>query len=210
VSAARGLRASGLALALLLLCPPPAPAQSPTDTLRQYTDEVLRVFQETALREDDTLAGVRAAVRKVMIEMFGLAEAARAVLGEHWQRLGEGERREFTQLFADLLEATYLAQMDRRGGVRIRYTGEAVEDARATVSLLVLGRGRDDLRVVVVLLRDAERWRIYDVVIDGVSVIANYRAQFDRVIRRSSYADFVQAVRARRDTLLAQRRAPRD
>ena len=107
---------SGSALVLVLLSP--AVAGPPTDTLREYTEAVQKVLDDPALKADDRRHERRAAVRKLAIEAFDVQETARRALGPHWQPRTPAEREEFVQLFADLLEHTYIAKIDLYGGER--------------------------------------------------------------------------------------------
>lgn len=204
---ATAVRAIATAVLLVLALVAPAGAQSPTDQMRQYTEQILKILQDGTLQEKDTVGAIQAAVRKIAIRMFGVAEAAREVLGPYWQSRTPTEQEEFTELFADLLEATYISQMDRQGGVRIRYVGESVDSDRAQVKGKVITRKGTEVDVEARLLRRDGRWFIHDVAIDGISLIANYRAQFTSIIRKSSYEELVRRVRAKRDELLTQRRA---
>src|SRR2546426_8275244 len=104
------------AAVLLVLAAAPASA-GPTDQLREYTDQVTKVLDDPALAQQDR----RAAVRKIAHEAFDVAETAQRVLARHWQARTPAEREEFTQLFADLLERTYIARMDEYGGERGPY-----------------------------------------------------------------------------------------
>lgn len=201
----------GLAAAFLMivLSAAPAPAQSPTEDMQQYTDEVARLIRDVSSKEKDTLGSLQAAVRRLAFQIFGAPEAAREVLGRHWNERTPLEQEDFTKLFAELLEATYLAQVDTLGGsqVKIRYLGELIEGNRADVRARLSGAKGRDVVVDARLVRRDDRWLVWDVSIEGVSIIGNYRAQFDRIIRRSSYPELVRQVTAKRDDLLSRRRA---
>ena len=122
-----GGRALALAVVIALLAAAPAQAQSPTEDMQQYTDQVVRLIRDVTVREKDTLGAPQTAVARMALQVFGAPEAARVVLGPHWNARTPAEREEFTQLFAELLEATYLSQIDTMGGVKIRSVGEIVE-----------------------------------------------------------------------------------
>ena len=186
-----------LALALTLAAGAPAWA-GPTDQLRQYTDHVLRVLDDPALKDADR----RAAVRKIAVEIFDVADAAKRALARHWQARTPAEREEFVQLFADLLERTYIARIDDYGGQRLRYVGEAVDGELATVRAQIVTKKGAGVPVESRMVRRAERWLVYDVLIENVSLIANYRAQFDRIVRTSSYEELVRRLKSRRDEFL--------
>lgn len=194
------------ALGLLLLAAGPASAQSPTDQMRQYTEQVLKILHDATVEEKDSFAALQAAIRKIALQMFGLAETAKEVLGSHWNARTPAEQEEFAQLFADLLEATYIAQMDRQQGLKIRYLGELIEGDQALVGAKLITKRGDEVAVDARLLRRDGRWFIYDVRIEGVSLLSNYRAQFDRIIRRSSYEELVRRLKAKRDEFLPRRR----
>jgi phospholipid transport system substrate-binding protein len=164
-----------------------ARAQSPTEDMQQYTEEVVRLIGDVTVREKDTLGALQAAVARIALQIFGAREA----LGPHWAARTPVEQDEFTRLFAELLEATYLSQVDGLGGVKIRYVGEIVEGDRAEVRARLLGKKNREVTVDARLVRRGERWFVWDVAIAGVSLNGNYRAQFDRIVRRSSYAELV-------------------
>ena len=198
-----------LTLSVLAAAPAPAAAQSPLEDMQQYTEEVARIIREVSSREKETLGALQTAVRRLAFQLFGAPEAAREVLGRHWEQRTPLEQDDFTKLFAELLEATYLAQVDTLSGgqVKIRYLGELVEGNRADVRARLTGAKGRDVVIDARLIRRGERWLVWDVSIEGVSIVGNYRAQFERVLRRSSYAELVRQVTAKRDELLSHKRA---
>jgi phospholipid transport system substrate-binding protein len=146
-------------------------------------------------------------VRRIAGEMFDFDEISRRVLSRHWQALPLEEQAKFVTIFRDLLERSYVAQIEGRGGVRITFVGESINGDSATVrSKVVTRRGTEmplDYRLHV---RDG-RWRIFDVVADGISFVASYRTQFDRVIRAESYNALRDRLQKRTlDTATAERR----
>jgi len=187
--------AAGAMLSLLVGAPAWA---GPTDQLREYTDQVIKILDDPALARGDR----RAAVRKIAHEAFDVTETARRVLARHWQARTPAERDEFTQLFADLLERTYIARLDEYGGERIRYVGESIDGELATVRARIVTRAGIEVPVESRMVRRGERWLIYDVLIENVSLVANYRAQFDRIVRSSSYEELVRRLKQKRDEFL--------
>jgi len=186
-----------IAAALLLLAGSPAWA-GPTDQLREYTDQVIKVLDDPSMARQDR----RAAVRKIAHEAFDVAETAQRVLARHWQARTQAEREEFTQLFADLLESTYIARIEQYGGERIKYTHETVDGDNAIVRAKVVTKKGTEVPVESRLLRRGDRWLIYDVLIENVSLIANYRSQFDRIVRTTSYEELVRRLKSKRDEFL--------
>jgi phospholipid transport system substrate-binding protein len=190
-----------LILTLVLVLGFVAPAwagASPTEQLREYSDQVMKVLEDPALRTQDR----RAAVRKIANEIFDVAETARRALARHWQGRTPAEREEFTQLFGDLLERTYIARIDQYGGEKIRYVDERIDGDNAVVRAKVFTKKGTEVPVESRLLRRGERWLIYDVLIENVSLIANYRAQFDKIVRTTSFAELVRRLRTKRDDFL--------
>jgi phospholipid transport system substrate-binding protein len=190
---------SSVALVFGLLTP--AWAGPPTDALREYTEAVQKVLDDPALKTEDRRNKRRAAVRKLAAEAFDVQETARRALGTHWQQRTPAEREEFVQLFADLLEHTYIAKIDLYGGERLRFTDERLDGDTAVVRAKVMTRQGTEVPVEGRMHRKADRWLIYDVVIENVSLIANYRAQFDRIIRTSSFAELIKRLRTRGEFL---------
>lgn len=165
----------------------------PTDQLREYTEHVIKVLEDPALPEAER----RATVRRIAHEVFDVQETARRALGRHWHGRTAAEREEFVQLFADLMESTYISRIDLYGGERLRFVDEKIDGDHAVVRARIVTRGGTEVPVDGRMLRRGERWLVYDVIIEGVSLIANYRSQFDRIIRSSSFADLVKRLRDR-------------
>jgi phospholipid transport system substrate-binding protein len=179
-----------LAVTAALAVTIPAWAGAPTEQVRQYTDDK------------------RAAVRKVAVEVFDVNETARRALGPHWQARSPAEREEFVRLFADLLERTYISKVDLFGGERLRYTAESIDGDFAIVRAKVVTKKSTEIPVEARMLRHGEHWLIYDISVENVSLIANYRTQFDRIIRTSSFQELVRKLRDNRDQFLNEK-APR-
>jgi phospholipid transport system substrate-binding protein len=179
----------------------PAWAGAPTDQVREYSDAVVRILEDPALKAEDRKPERRAAVRKVAVEVFDVQETARRALGPHWQQRTPQQREEFVQLFAELLEQTYISKIDLFGGERLRFTEEKVDGDNAIVRAKVVTRQTTEVPVEARLLRKGDRWLIYDILIENISLVGNYRSQFDRIIRTSSYDDLVKRLRTRGEFL---------
>ena len=172
-------------------------AGSPTDQARQYTDQVVKVLQEPALNP----TARQAAVRKVAIEILDVSETARRALGRHWQARTPREREEFSRLFAELLESTYISKIDLYGGEQLKYVGESIDGDFAIVRATILRRQGGEVPVDARMLRRGERWYIYDISVQGISLVNNYRSQFDRIIQTSSYDELVRRLRTKLDEM---------
>ena len=170
-----------------------------TDQLRDDLARVFRVIEETSVERAGAngidVGKRREAIRRVAAPVFDWREMTSRTLGQHWQARSEAERTEFVQIFSDLVNRAYITQLERYSGEAIRYISERIEGDLGGVSTrFVTKQGREipvDYRVIS---RDG-RWRINDVVVQGVSLVSNYRSQFDKVIRSSSYPELVKRIR---------------
>jgi phospholipid transport system substrate-binding protein len=134
----------------------------------------------------------RLELRRVAAELFDFDEISRRALSRHWAARTPEEQAEFTRLFTDLLERTYVGRIESYSGESIVYLGEAVDGSFATVRSKVVTRRRIETPFDYRLhLRDG-RWRVYDILIDHVSFVATYRSEFARIIQRESYAALVE------------------
>lgn len=188
-----------LAVALVLLAlwgAAHVSADSVTDRLRPEIERVIQTLEDPALRSDGRVAERRQAVRDITGGIFDWAEMARRALGRHWDARTDAERAEFVGLFRELIERAFMAKIEKYNGEKMAFAGETVEGEQATVRTRMQSRGGEtaiDFR----LGAQGDRWLIYDVVVDGVSITANYRAQFDGFLMRSSYGDLVRRMRDR-------------
>jgi phospholipid transport system substrate-binding protein len=192
----------GLALAaglLLLLGAPRAWAGAPTDQLKTQIDRVIKVLETVENKKDTKVQERRAAVRKIANEIFDFGETAQRSLARHWTSRTPAEREEFVRLFADLLERSYISRIELYGGEKITYVGETIDGDQAVVRTKLVTKQGTEIPVEYRMhLRDG-KWLVYDVVIEGVSLIANYRAQFNKIITTSSYEELVKKMKTRQE-----------
>jgi phospholipid transport system substrate-binding protein len=175
-------------------------AGAPTDQLRGRVDRVLRVLEDPALKAETRTVERRAAIRTIAFEIFDFRELSQRALARHWQSRSPAERDEFMQLFADLLERSYVGKIETySGGERIQYTGESADGEQATVRTRIVTKGGTEIPVDYRMHRVGDRWLVYDVAIEGVSLVANYRAQFNKIIQTSSYKGLVDKLKAKKE-----------
>jgi phospholipid transport system substrate-binding protein len=182
--------------ALLRWASTEAGAGEPTDQLRASVDQIIKVLDDPALKSESKAAERRAAVRKEAVVVFDFTETAKRALGRHWQGLSAQDRQEFTALFTDLIERAYLSKIERYSGEKIAYTGEAVDSGLATVRTRFVTNQGTEVPIDYRMQQKGDRWLVYDVSIEGVSLINNYRTQFDKIIQTSSYAELVRKLKA--------------
>jgi phospholipid transport system substrate-binding protein len=183
----------------------PAAAGVPTDQLRSSVERVLKTLDDPALRGEGKVGERRVAVRKIANEIFDFGEIAKRSMARHWQPLSEAQRNEFVGLFADLLERSYISKIETYGGEKIQYTAERADGEYATVSTKIVTKNGTEVPVDYRLIkRSGDRWLVYDVSIEGVSLVSNYRTQFNKIIQTSSYNELVSKLRNKQDELLAE------
>ena len=186
-----GYAAMLFGLGLWLASSSSAWAGLPTDQLKTSVDRVIRLLEDPTLKTDAKVKERRAAIRKEAENILDFQETAKRALGPHWQRISEREQQEFVSLFSDLLEHAYISKIERYTGEKITYTGEAGDGDLVTVKTRFITKQGTEIPIDYRMLRRADRWLAYDVVIEGVSLVANYRVQFDKIVRTASYADLV-------------------
>jgi len=168
-------------------------AGPPTEQLKASVDNVIRILENPGAKSDAKAR--RASIRREADNIFDMPETAKRALGTHWQKLGARDREEFVSLFADLLERAYVSKIERYSGERITYAGEAGDGELVTVKTRFITKQGTEVPVDYRMLRQGDRWRAYDVVIEGVSLVANYRSQFDKIIQTTSYGELVSRMK---------------
>jgi phospholipid transport system substrate-binding protein len=191
------ITAVAIALVALSGAPVEAVAGPATDALRPAVDEVLRIVSDDALKGPSHTQDRRRALRLVLDSVIDFPEAARRALALHWQGRTDVERAEFTALFKDLVSYSYITTFEGYGGQTVVYAAEKSTDGAVTVLTRVQGRQGAPVPVDYRMHQRDGRWLVYDVVIEGVSLVANYRAQFNTIVRSTSYAELIRRLRAR-------------
>jgi phospholipid transport system substrate-binding protein len=189
----------GLGLTILGPGADPAGAAAPLDHLKAATDRVLKILQDPELKKPDQVDARRKRIRAVADEIFDWTETAKRALGRHWQGRTPPQREEFSVLFADLVERSYVGKIEAYSGERIVFAGDTLEGDQATVRTKLLTKSNTEIPIDYRLQKEGERWRAYDVLIEGVSLVANYRSQFNRIITQSGYDDLVKKLRQKRE-----------
>ena len=194
---------------VLLLATAEARAGQPTDQLRAQIDRVLKLLENPELKKEGKVKERRTAVRKIANDIFDFGETAKRSLARHWPPRTPAEREEFIALFADLLERSYISRIELYGGEKIGYLGESIESDLATVRTKIVTKEGTDIPVDYRMLKRGDRWLVYDVIIEGVSLIANYRAQFNKIITTSSYQELVKKMKTKQEEFYEEEKQKR-
>jgi phospholipid transport system substrate-binding protein len=196
-------------LMLALLVPRDVRAGAPSEQLRTQVDRVLKLLDDAELKKDGKAKERRVAVRKIAGDIFDFGETAKRSLGRHWAGRTPAEREEFVALFSDLLERSYISKIEMYGGEKIQYTGDSIDGDLATVRSKIVTRQGTEVPIEYRMLRKGEQWLVYDVVIEGVSLVSSYRTQFNKIIQVSSYKELVNKMKTKQDEFEAGQDAKR-
>ena len=178
-----------------------APAGRPIDQVKSTADKVIALLNDPNLKGQEKSAERHRLIREQLEERFDWANICRSCLGHHWSKLSRDQQSEFIELFKIFLERTYLDRIEPSYSQldRIDYQGERIlEDKFASVKTVVMTKQKVDHPVEYRLEKAASgTWRVYDIIIEGVSLVKNYRTQFDEIIGKSSYEGLINDLKAK-------------
>lgn len=180
----------------------PGYAGPPTDSMKVTIDEVLRIVREKELKQPEKAEERRHLLENVVAARFDYSEMSRRALGAPWNQLTDQQKQEFVDLFRTLLTNSYADKIETYSGEGVQYLHERTEKEYAEVRTKVLS-GKTEIPLDYRMIHRADDWRVYDVVVDGVSLVNNYRGQFTKILRASSYSDLVDQLRKKTDKLKA-------
>jgi phospholipid transport system substrate-binding protein len=172
-------------------------AATAQEQLKGAIDRVVSTLDSPAMKGEGKAADRRAAVRQIANEIFDFGEIARRSLGRYWQPLSEAQRAEFVGLFGDLLERSYISKIELYGGEKIVYSGERMDGDLAIVSTKIITKNGTEVPIDYRLFRRGDNWKVYDVSIEGISLVSNYRTQFNKIIQSSGYNTLVDRMKAK-------------
>lgn len=188
----------GLLLLLLVFgIAVPGWAGEPTDQIKQTTDKILSILTNPSLKGRSKSTEREKLIRQVIDERFDMEEMSRRSLARYWDQRTEGEKKEFVRLYSDLLERTYMDKVEGYSGEKVIYEGESIDKEYAVVKVKIVTNKNTDIHVHYRLKREENKWLVYDVSIEGVSLVNNYRTQFNSIILKSSYENLVKRLRER-------------
>jgi phospholipid transport system substrate-binding protein len=173
----------------------PVLAADPLEEIKQTTNKILSIVTDPALKTPSKAAEKEKLIRQAVDERFDWEEMARRSLATHWAKRTPEERKEFVPLFSDLLERTYMKKVQDYSGEKVLYEGETRDQDYAAVKVKIVTKKNKDIPVEYRLKKEGNKWLIYDVSIEGVSLVNNYRIQFNSIILQSSYENLVKRLR---------------
>jgi phospholipid transport system substrate-binding protein len=172
-------------------------AGEPQDKVRETVNAVLAVLQDKSLQGPDNTDRRREKMRQAVFQRFGFEEMAQRALGPYWSKRTPAEKKEFIGLFGELLERSYINKIESYTGEQIvQYTRETIEkDGYASVRTAVVNKRDLNVEVEYKLLQRDGDWQVYDVIIEGVSLVNNYRTQFHNIVSQESYEALVKRLK---------------
>jgi len=193
---ARSKSIAGAALLVLSLVSASAIAASPTGQIQGAIDRVIKILNREDLKAKAKKEARQELLRTEIRPVFDFEEMSKRSLGIHWRKRTPEERAQFVKLFAELLENSYLGKIESYKGEQIRYVKESIDTPYAVVNTIIVTSREQEIPVDYRMLLEGDRWRIYDVVIEGISLVNNYRSQFAGILQNSSFDELVGKLRA--------------
>jgi phospholipid transport system substrate-binding protein len=193
-----------IALAMILmsvLTPTTARADignTPMEVTQTMVNRALQVMANKAMPVPQR----RRELREAIENEFDFGEMSRSALGYHWRNLGPEDRRQFTGLFTAFIEDAYLSKIQDYSGQQVRFNGQtSLGQGYTQINTDIIQPGKNPISVNYLLLQKGDSWKIYDVTVDAISIIANYRNQFNRVINEKGFPQLMADLRAKQQEL---------
>lgn len=175
---------------------------TPTDDVKKTVEEVVRIVADKDMKKNEVKR--RQALKKAISTIFDYPEMAKRSLGKHWNTRSAAEKKQFSELFATLLENSYAGKIESYNNEKIVYMKETLEEDHAEIKSKVVTANRDEFTLDYRLLKQSNgKWMVYDVVIEGVSLVSNYRSQFNKIITANGYDKLVKKLQSKNEELKA-------
>ena len=173
-----------------------------TDTIKKTVNDVIHIVTDKELKKKSNEQRRRTAIKKSIATIFDSQEMAKRTLGKHWNQRTPAERKQFADLFATLLENSYAGKIESYNNEKIVYTKETLDGDYAEVKSKVITPKQDEFTLDYKLMKKENgSWMVYDVVIEGVSLVSNYRTQFNKIISTNGYTELVKKLQAKSNEL---------
>ena len=187
-----------------LLHAAPARAGAPTDQLKTSVDAVIKLLKDENLKRPEKFKERRALLRKTIVERFDFNEMSKRSLAGQWSKRTPEEKKEFVAMFTNLLEKSYMDRIEAYTDEAVEYNGESIDNDYAVVKTVVKAKDKEGIPIDYKLIKEGDQWLVYDVVIEGVSLVNNYRNQFNKIINSGSYADLVKKMKTKEAEILQE------
>lgn len=165
----------------------------PTEQLRPFVERIVSILTDPDLQGDEKCIERRETVMKVALERFDFNEMSKRVLGRTWRKLDNNEKKHFIGLFTKLLEHAYFGKIEDYSKQKVVFKDQRVKGDRAQVNTGIVDKGVNVSVSYIMMLQDS-KWMVYDIIVEGVSLIRNYMEQFKSILRKEGYASLVKQV----------------
>ena len=181
-----------------------------TDQIKGTMDQVLKILTDPTLKGEQKTKERRAKLHKIVVEQFDFSEMSKRSMGRDWSARTPEERTEFIRLFTDLLERTYIDRVEGYTGEQILYLEETSDGNYSEVRTKIITKRNQEVPIFYRVQKTDSKWEVYDIIIEGVSLVNNYRTQFSKIIRTSSYQNLVKKMQAKfEDEKMAETDSPK-
>lgn len=193
-SGIRCLRLAFLALALWWSAGSVSLADVPAEQVKETVGRVVTILRDPALRKEDKMVERREKLRQAIVPRFDFSEMARRSLGNHWKNQS-GRQEEFVAVFTDFVENAYVSKVESFKDEKIVFGRERVDNAFAEVDSKIFPSKGEPFSVNYKLHLVGSEWKVYDVVIENISLVNNYRSQFNRILTTASFDELLKKLR---------------
>lgn len=180
----------------LSFTPPALAASSPTEDVRSSVDAILVILQNGELDVQQK----RADISKIINKRFDFRAMSQRTLATNWKKTSDEEKKQFTALFSQLIESSYVGKIEAYTNEKVEYPGEKVKGKKALVETLILTSSAD-IPVNYKLYQKGDQWLVYDVIIEGVSLISNYRSSYQEIMKDEGFDGLLNKMQAKIDEL---------
>jgi phospholipid transport system substrate-binding protein len=172
-------------------------ADGPKDQTKNTIDKLIIILKNKELKKSSMTKERRSLIRKEVGAIFDFEEMSKRALGIYWQQRSPAERKEFVSLFSDLLESTYINKIEGYSDEKVVYEDQILDGDYATVKTKIITAKNGEVPIVYRLLRKGSQWFVYDVMVEQVSLISNYRKQFNQIIKEKSYDELLRKMKSK-------------
>jgi phospholipid transport system substrate-binding protein len=169
---------------------------SPMQTVQESVDAILALLRDDTLEEADLRAKIRAHINT----RFDFEAMSQRTLATNWKKASAEERQKFVDLFSQLIENTYIGKVESYTNEKVEYPGEKVKGSKAVVETLIIAASAD-IPVDYRLYKKGDAWWVYDVIIEGVSLVSNYRSSYQEIVKKEGFDGLLARMQEKIDEL---------
>ena len=176
-----------------------------TNTIKGTVEEIIKIVSDKEMKKSSSEQQRRSAIKRSLAGIFDHQEMAKRSLGRHWNQRTPAEQKQFVDLFASLLENSYASKIESYNNEKVVYIRESIDGDFAEVKSKIVNHKQDEFTVDYRLLKQSgNKWMVYDIVIEGVSLVSNYRTQFNKIISANGYPELIKRLQAKSNEIKMQ------